>query len=127
MPKDGKLVFNRKTGVLGIVKFVGNEPESHGAPEGWNSNFAVILLDPMTLHAIHPKVWMPMQDWIELPDTDKRVQAKKILDAIYDADWTINAHCCNSNCDGYDTEVDESFMTNEAEVLATIFRAVEAR
>jgi len=112
------LMFDRKKGLLGIKKYIGNQKQLE---KEMGSNFMVTLIDPINFKELeNVQLHSNDYDWHELPKDDPRVLYWRLFSIIYDADWRIYAHCCNEYCDGHETEVDESCIENEHEVFQQV-------
>ena len=119
MTNADKLVFHRETGTVGVKRFLGTN-KGHGFwPKEWGWNFAVIEMDPVTLKELTN--WHePSVKWQEIPEWDSRVKMWKVIKIIEDADWEVNAHCTNSNCDGYEVEIGGMVLNEEVSVFQEI-------
>ena len=102
-----KVVFHERTGVLGIERNVNSKD--------WTSNYAVFILDPVTLQETGEKQYTN-QPWKELPADDPRVVFVKLFSIFEDgfADWNISHSY--EQC-----EVMEMYIGNRAQVFE-IFR-----
>lgn len=95
------VVFNKDTGELGIRRTIQDKD--------WPSNYAVFILDPITLEETGEKQHAN-SPWRDLPPDDPRVTFVELFDIFEGghADWYVN-HC--EAC-----EPDEMYIENRAEV-----------
>lgn len=82
------LVFDRKKGLLGVMKNIQGEKEKE-----MGGNYMVTIIDPVSFEDIKDvKSHTNEYDWHELPKTDPRVQFWKLMDVLENADWYINGY-----------------------------------
>lgn len=110
-----QLCYNKKTGQLGLKRYLGSIKGKGNWPQEWGSNYAVIPVDPVTFKEIQEQWQQTSTDWNQLPADDPRVQYVALFKAIYDADWYHGGYS-----DGDDIVVDEAIIENEHEVFNRI-------
>ena len=109
-----QVIFDRKTGVVGIKRLATKKEEKE-----FGGNYVVDILDPINFHTTKTvQLVSPDYDWLALPKEDPRVRFIKLFDAIYGADWYygIPEHC----------EVDEAYIENPHDVFEQIRKIFEA-
>ena len=113
------LVFNRKTGQIGLKKCLGDAGfKDKGWGDGtkeWGSNYAIFPMDPITFDWSYQNRESVGRDWLALPKDDPRVQFVSFFNAIYDAKWHYSFVSADDN-----TEIDEFRIENEHEVFLKI-------
>lgn len=119
-----RVVFNRKTGQLGLQKCLGEagfkDKEWGDGTKPWNSNYAVFILDPINFTWNYKNREYATTDWTPLPKNDPRVQFMALLDAIESADWYYGIASIDENA-----KVDEAYIENPHEVFRRIKKIFE--
>jgi hypothetical protein len=109
-------MFDMHDGRLGLRRLARGDEQKE-----FRCNYVIDVYDPVTFEKICTQNTTDGK-WRELPSMDSRVKFFKFRDAIYDADWFVDARCCNEHCDGYDTEIGEMYMENELEVFKVMLK-----
>ncbi len=116
---NDSLVFNRKTGQLGLRKHLGDEGFKDkrwgDGTQEWGCNFAVFLMDPITFEWDYQNRERSGIEWTTLPKGDPRVQYVELFDTIYGAKWYHSFIGGDDN-----TEINEYYIENPHEVFLKI-------
>lgn len=115
------LVFNRKTGRIGLKKDLGDagfkDTKWGDGTKEWGSNYAIFPMDPITFDWKYQDREPVGKDWVTLPKGDPRVQFVELFDTIYGAKWYHGFTGGDDN-----TEVDEYYIENPHEIFLKIRR-----